>query len=292
LDGVTIQAGQNAVLIDDYANSPSTRLIDITLKNVAIQAANGQGVIAGGVTGLGPQRLVLDNVTATSTSNGFNLQNSLDSLVMNSRVTGTTVSGSRALFVNGGQRNVFVNNIFGSPPAGTGITVNGTGVSFLNSPANRFELNTVQGHATDGVAFFNQNIGDQTLQASDNYAGKNSVISNGFAALNAGDTTRSNGTGIWVNCGANNSSLFGNDAQGGPEAALTAWSSKSNLFLGNLAHDNKDAGMFVSGGSDVYPFARQPRTGSNPPTTRCRATPSSTTRSTASSCATRTSRIS
>jgi hypothetical protein len=252
LEGVTIQGPGIGVLIDDY--SPATtsqRLSGITIRNVIIQASNGTGLVTGGVSNVGTNRLVLDNVTVSATNGiGFELRDAEDTLLMNSEVN--SAAGTLALFVNGGQRNVIVNNILGKAPTTNGTTLTSTGVAIMNSSANRFELNTIQGHSTDGVAFYNSPSGITTRQALDNYAGKNKVLSNGWAATKAGIPNRDHGTGMWVYCSANNTWLFGNDVSGGPEAGLTIWTAKSNAFIANASHDNEDGGVFISGGTDLY----------------------------------------
>jgi hypothetical protein len=245
VENLTISSSGGGVNITD-ANS---RLSDITLKNLVISAVANTptsfGVLLDQV-----DRVVLDGVQVTSYATGFNIRNSTETLLMNSTVTSITANGNNALTVDGGSHNVITGNVLGTQ-AGTptGVTVNGGAVVFYNTQSNRFELNTVRGHRDDGVDFQNNSLaGGSTLQTLDNYAGKNSVISNGWLA------GRTAGTGMWVNCSANNTWLYGNDVQGGPEAGMTVWLSNSNVLLGNSGHNNKDAGLFLSGAADTFPF--------------------------------------
>ena len=244
LENVTISSavgGGGGVNISEV----SLRLTDISLKNVVINTPNSVGILLDKV-----DRTALDGVQVSSSATGFYIRDSTDTLMMNSTVTGVTASGNNALAVVGGASNVITNNILGTA-AGTpnGVTVNGGAVVFYNTQSNRFELNTVQGHRDDGVDFHNTSLASgSTLQTLDNYVGKNAVVSNGWSA------GRTAGTGVWVNCSANNTWLYGNDVQGGPEAGLTVWTSKSNMLLGNSAHNNKDAGLFISGASDTFAF--------------------------------------
>ncbi len=252
LEGVTIQ-GPYGVLIDDYtaAAGTSQRLSDIRISNVIIQATNGDGLVAGGVSGVGTSRLALDKVTVSASNGiGFNLRNAEDTLLINSEVN--SAAGTTALFLNGGQRNVIVNNVLGKAPSTNQTTLTSTGVAIMNSKANRFELNTVQGHKTDGIAVYNSPNGETTLQALDNYVAKNTVLSNGWAATLSGVPGRDAGTGIWTYCSANNTWLFGNDVSGGPEAGLTIWTAKSNAFIANASYSNQHGGVFISGGPDLY----------------------------------------
>lgn len=249
LENLTISSAAGGASISET----TFRLSDITLKNVVINATANTptsfGVLLDQV-----DRVALDGVQVTSYSTGFNIRNSTETLLMNSTVISTTASGNNALAVDGGSHNVITNNILGTPAvAPATVTVNGGAVVFYNTQNNRFELNTVQGHRDDGVDFHNNSLaGGSTLQTLDNYAGKNSIISNGWAA------GRTAGTGMWVNCSANNTWLYGNDVQGGPEAGMTIWLSNSNMLLGNLTHNNKDAGLFLSGASDTFTFCPVP----------------------------------
>lgn len=244
LENLTISSGASGV---NVTNGTGFRFHDITLKNVVINATTTAGSF--GVVLQSVDWIVLENVTVTSSATAFYVKDATDTLLMNSSVVSTSDNSANALAVLGGSRNRIVNNALGTAATAPSTTINGGAVNLYNTQDNRFELNTVQGHRDDGVDLHNTNSSDvPTQQTLDNYVGKNIVISNGYVS------GRAHGTSIWVNCSANNSWIFGNDVQGGPEAGLTIFSSSKNVFAANVSHSNEDAGFFVSGAADTFSF--------------------------------------
>lgn len=258
LQNLTIDSGRGGLSIFN----PNIRFTDITLKDVVISTKSDGDTF--GVLLQNSDRIVVDNVSITSNQSGMYLVNVTDSLVMNSTVTGTGANasgsdvGAASLAVIGGTGNRFIGNTFGSakasPATDSGYSVNTGNVVFYNSSANRFEGNLVQGHRDDGLDFSAlvnpNNVG--TVKSTDNYAGKNTVISTGYAA------GRLHGSGIWANCGADNTWLYANESRGSAECGVCVWTSKSNMVMANLLSDNRLTGVFVSGGAEAPPLCPVP----------------------------------
>lgn len=254
LRNLTIDTGKGGVSIFN----PSIRFTDITLKDVVIKTKVDGDTF--GVLAYNADRIVLDNVTVTSNQSGMYFVNVMDSLVINSTVTGTGANasganvGAASLGVIGGSGNRFVGNTFGtakaSPTTDADYSINTGNVVFYNSVANRFEGNVVQGHRDDGLDFsaLNNPNGLGTMKSTDNYAAKNTVISTGYAA------GRVAGSGVWANCGADNTWLYANDSRGSAECGVCVWTSNSNMVLGNKLSDNRLTGVFVSGGAETPPL--------------------------------------
>jgi len=260
LENLTIDTANGGIQILDYSSTLNTRLTDITIKNVIIQTA-----MAGGSFGIllkNTDRIAVDNVTTTSYQSGIQLIDANETLIMNSTVTNTGVESAAGLGVFGGTGNTIVGNTIGTakanPALDSGYSFAAGGVVFYNSQANRFENNTVQGHRDDGLDFHALNLtgtltgAAATQQSIDNYAGKNNVISTGFAA------GRLHGSAIWVNCSSNNTWLYANDAQGSAECGTCVWLSRSNMLLANNLHNNRLAGIVVSGGAETPDFCPIP----------------------------------
>jgi hypothetical protein len=264
LQNLTIDSGRGGLSVFN----PNIRFTDITLKDVVISTKLDGDTF--GVLLQNADRIVVDNVSVTSNQSGLYLVNVTDSLVMNSTVTGTgsnasgTDVGAASLAVIGGTGNRFVGNTFGSakasPATDSGYSVNTGNVVFYNSTANRFEGNLVQGHRDDGLDFSAlinpSNVG--TVKSTDNYAGKNTVISTGYAA------GRLHGSGIWANCGADNTWLYANESRGSAECGVCVWTSKSNMVMANLLSDNRLTGVFVSGGAEAPPLCPVPAFANKP----------------------------
>ena len=257
LQNLTIDSANGGVQILDYSSGLATRLTDITLKDVVIQTAMAGGSF--GVLLQNTDRVVIDNATVTSYQSGFQLINANDTLIMNSTVTNTGAESAAGLGVFGGSGNTVVGNTIGTAKANPALDSDYSfaagGVVFYNSQANRFENNTVQGHRDDGLDFHALDLtgsGVATQQSADNYAGKNNVVSTGFAA------GRTAGSAIWVNCSSNNTWLYANDAQGSAECGTCVWLSKNNMLLANNLHDNRLAGIVVSGGAETPPYCPIP----------------------------------
>jgi hypothetical protein len=251
LENVTITNAPGGIEIADLNNVTGGRITDVTLKNVVISTLLSGGSF--GVLVKNDDRVVLDNVTITSYQAGINLMGTNDSLVMNSTVTSSTAPNAPGLAVIGGSANVIVNNTIGTPKSNptvdSGYSFPQGGVVFYNTTANRFDGNTVQGFRADGLDYTAiDGSGVTTAQSTDNYVGKNTVVSTGFAANLAG------GSGIWSNCGSANTWLYGNDSSGAVEGGITVWDSNSNMVLGNTSHNHETVGVFVSGGTETAPF--------------------------------------
>jgi hypothetical protein len=250
LENLTIDTSPGGIRIHDYLGN--TRLTDITVRNVVISPNVGAAAASGfGVLLYENDRVVLDNVTITSYQAGIQLLRTTDSLVMNSTVNSSTGPSAPGLAVLGGSGNRFVGNTIGTPKASptvdSGYSFTGGGVVFYNTKTNRFENNVLQGFRDDGLDFTALDYGGQLplTNSTDNYVGKNTVVSTGVAAgLGVG-------TAIWSNCGSNNTWLYGNDASGSPEGGVTVWSSNSNMVLGNNSHGNGTVGVFISGGNET-----------------------------------------
>ena len=258
LENLTVDTGQGGILIFDPVYS--TRLTDITIKDVIIQTAMAGGSF--GVLLKNTDRVVIDNVTVTSYQSGFALIDAGDTLMMNSTVTSTGAESAAGLAVFGGSGNTVVGNTIGSPKANPALDSSYSfaagGVVFYNSQTNRFENNTVQGHRDDGLDFHALNLfgtltgAAATQQSIDNYAGKNNIVSTGFAA------GRTAGSGVWVNCSSNNTWLYANDSHGSAECGTCVWLSRNNMLLANSLHNNRLAGIVVSGGAGNPPFCANP----------------------------------
>ncbi|HET9579334.1 MAG TPA: hypothetical protein VFP44_15995 [Usitatibacter sp.] len=254
LENLTIASAPGGIRIHDFVNN--TRLSDITVRNVVINTTDAGGGF--GILMQNDDRIVIDGVTITSYNSGIDMIDTSDSLIMNSTVTGTVAGNAPGLAVQGGNTNRFVGNTFGTPKANpavdSGYSFGAGGVVFYNTKANRFENNVVQGFADDGLDFTATDLtgvlpsAQATTNSTDNYVGKNTVIATGFAAGRPG------GSGIWSNCGSQNTWLFANDSSGSVEGGVTVWSSNSNLALGNSTHGHGTVGVFVSGGNEVVPF--------------------------------------
>ena len=248
LENVTITNAPGGVEIADLNGVTGGRITDVTLKNVVIQTLQSGGSF--GVLVHNDDRVVLDNVTITSWQAGINLLGTNDSLVMNSNITASPAPNAPGLAVIGGTNNVIVNNVIGTPKANPALNANYSfdqgGVVFYNTTANRFDNNIVQGFRADGLDYTAQDsTGVPTAQSTDNYVGKNTVVSTGFAANLPG------GSGIWSNCGSANTWLYGNDSSGAVEGGITIWDSNSNMVLGNTSHGHETVGVFVSGGVET-----------------------------------------
>jgi hypothetical protein len=258
LENLTLDTANGGVQILDYSSGLATRLTDITIKNVVIQTAMAGGSF--GVLLQNTDRAVLDGVTITSFQSGLQLINANDSLIVNSTVTSTGAENAAGLGVFGGSGNTIVGNTIGTakavPSLDSGYSFKAGGVVFYNSQANRFENNTVQGHRDDGLDFhalpLPSSLAIPDQQSIDNYAGKNNIISTGFAA------GRTAGSGIWVNCSANNTWLYANESQGTAECGTCVWLSKNNMLLANSLHNNRLAGIVVSGGEETPPYCAIP----------------------------------
>src|SRR5262249_8019504 len=138
-----------------------------------------------GVVLLSADRINIDNVTIASNADGFYLQDTTASLIMNSTVLSARNAGGAGVAVVGGNGNVIVGNTFGSPKSGATYPIpNGNAVSY-NTTGNRFENNIVQGQKDDAVDLTAQDgfagVGIPAAQTNDNYVGKNTVIATGFA---------------------------------------------------------------------------------------------------------------
>ena len=257
IQNLTIQGSIGGIQIQDFTESPAQRLTDITIKDVVINTVPGTTCAsqAGGCGFMGifaqsADRVNIDNVTITSEGNGIELYDTTTSLVMNSTVTHAFNEGGAGLAMIGGTGNVIVNNTFGSPKSGSTYSFNTGGVIFYNTTANRFENNVVQGMRDDGLDYTAvDGFGlAPAARSTDNYAGKNTVISTGFADGRAG------GSGIWSNCGSTGSWMYANDSQGSVECGLCVFTAVSNMVLGNVLHNNGIAGVVLSGGSETHPF--------------------------------------
>ena len=259
-ENLTIDTANGGIQILDYSSGSNTRLTDITIRNVIIQTARAGGSF--GVLLKDTDRIVVDNATVTSYQSGLQLINANETLIMNSTVTNTGAESAAGLGVFGGTGNIIVGNTIGTakanPALDSGYSFAAGGVVFYNSQANRFENNTVQGHRDDGLDFHALNLtgtltgAAATQQSIDNYAGKNNIISTGFAA------GRLLGSAIWVNCSSNNTWLYANDAQGSAECGTCVWLSRNNMLLANNLHNNRLAGIVVSGGAETPPFCSNP----------------------------------
>src|SRR6185437_15387939 len=233
LQNLTIQGANGAISINGFN--------DITLKDLVATTVTGS--VAHGVVLQNAARINVDNVSISSQFSGFLLINATSSVVMNSSVPKVQNAGGVGFAVFGGSNNAVVNNTFGSPKSGATYSLPSGGVVFYNSSGNRFENNVVQGFHDDGVDFTANDItnGPFSIPAAptaDNYIGKNTVISTGFAdGLGAG-------SGIWSNCGGDNNWIYGNDVQGTPEESVVAFMTRSNAI----------AGLFVSGDSNTPAF--------------------------------------
>ena len=255
LENLTIDSANGGIQVLDYSSGLASTLTDITIKNVVIQTAMAGGSF--GVLLMNTDRIVVDGVTVTSFQSGIQLINANGTLVMNSTVTNTGSEAAAGLGVFGGSGNTIVGNTIGTakavPSLDSGYAFNAGGVVFYNSQANRFENNTVQGHRDDGLDFHALDLTGTltgtaaTQQSIDNYAGKNIIISTGFAA------GRTAGSAIWVNCSSNNSWLYANDAQGSAECGTCVYLSKNNMLLANNLHNNRLVGAFISGGAETPP---------------------------------------
>ena len=253
LQGVTIQGGQGGIQVFNFTNVPApARLTDITLKDIVINTAS-IATASSGVLLKEADRINIDNVTVTSRGTGFNLIDVTASLVMNSTVTNTVNPDAAALVLLGGSRNTVVGNTLGSPKVSATYPIDGLGVVIDNSVANRFEDNVVQGFKTDGVNITTLDRtgvlppAQATLRATENYVGKNTVISTRFA-----DGFQFGGAGIWSNCGTHNTWVYGNEAQGVPECGICVYNANSNMVLGNKLHHNGILGLLVSGGTETH----------------------------------------
>jgi hypothetical protein len=253
LENVTVQGSNGGVVIQD--SNYGGRLSDIRIRNVVVKTALAG--VTWGMLAYKADKIVIDGASVESYQAGISLIDNTDALVMNSTVVRVWAANAVGLQVFGGERNVIVNNTIGSPKANPAdntdssyIIPSGNTV-FYNSKNNRLEGNTLQGHRDDGLDFTALDLSgtlppDQAKRRSaDNYAGKNTVISTGFAA------GRVAGSGIWVNCGANNAWLYANDSRGSAECGTCVWNSNSALLLGNKLHDNRLAGIVVSGGKET-----------------------------------------
>jgi len=254
LENVKVTGPKGGIYIQDFING-AARLTDITLKDVIVETPTGPTF---GVLSKNNDRMVFDNVTVTSFQSGFYIVNNTDSLMMNSTVNSTASGNAPGLAVLGGSGNIFVGNTFGQPKASptvdSGYSFGAGGVVLYNTRGNRFENNTVQGYRDDGLDVTSLDltadlpVPQNTQNSTDNYLGKNTVVSTGFAANLAG------GSGIWTNCGSNNSWLYANDSSGSVECGACIWSSNSNMALGNVLRGHGSTGLFLSGGSEVSPF--------------------------------------
>lgn len=250
IENLTIDGGNGGIMIWDP--SYATVMSDITVKNVSIQtvmSGNSVGVLLNNT-----QRVVLDNVSVTSFNGGFQFVNANDSLMMNSAVISTTADNSTGIAVLGGANNIIVNNTIGSPKADPALDSNYSiqtdGVVFYNSHSNRLENNTMQGHRIGGLDFHAKDLTPSvaTQKSTDNYAGKNNIISTGFKVR------RTAGGGMWVNCSSDNTWLYANDAQGGAEGGLSVWHSENTMVLANSYYDNQLNGIGISGGEETAPL--------------------------------------
>ena len=248
LRGVTIQGSQGGIQIFNFPDAGATRITDVKIKDVIVNTPTG-GFF--GVLAWKADRLVLDNVTVTSSQTGVFFIDTTDSLVMNSFVTGTGAVNAAGLGVVGGSRNRFINNTFGQPKSGSTYSFNGGGLVFYNTSDNRFEGNLVQGAKDDAVDFtvLDSPNGVPTTPSFNNYVGKNTVI---HTALSEGRTLGA--SGIWSNCSSNGTWIYGNDVRGTAECGVCVWLAKSNMVLGNNFSGNGIVGTFVSGGAETEPF--------------------------------------
>ena len=233
LSNVTLSGSFGGALLQDTF---APRLSDVTLRDVVISTSAGTNP---GVFAKAADRVSLDNLTVDS-GQGVSWEDVNDSLIMNSTIPRSTVGGASGLRLYTGARNTIVNNTIGSPKTGVTYSFTTTAVSLEHTVGNRFEGNTVQGFAVDGVNIFASN-GANTVKPSDNYAAKNTVIATGFAE------SKPTGSTMWANCGADNTWFYANDAQGSPECGICVWTSRSNMLLGNVLHNQGISGTYVSG---------------------------------------------
>lgn len=249
ISNLTIQGSQGGLQIDNFAaggGQCGTTYNDITLRDVVINttasANNRHGLLA-----CNANRLNLDNVTINTThQTSIAFYKVTNSLVMNSTVTNAVIGQAAAFF--GGSNNVIVNNTFGQPKVGPSYSFTGTGNTvFYNSTGNRFEGNLLQGHTFDALDFAVTALpfGIPLVASTENYAGKNRIISTGLADGLGG------GTGIWSNCRAHLNWIYGNHQNGAVEGGVTVWTSSSNMVLANTTYGNGIAGVMVSGGTET-----------------------------------------
>lgn len=193
----------------------------------------------------------MDNVSAAAVIDPFHLTDVTDSMLINSTAqysvgNSTFPGGGTGLSVNSSSNNVIVNNTIGGAVApGQQYAFRGGAVVFYNSPNNRFENNLVQLFHDDGVDFHAPNA---SQKSSDNYAGKNTIIS--VARATSGTAA---GSGMWSLCGSDRTWMFGNDTRGVPEAGIVIHNAVSNMVLGNTMHDN-GLGFLITGGAETLPF--------------------------------------
>lgn len=257
LENLTIDTANGGIQAFKFATGLTGTLSNVTIKDVVINTAMTGGSF--GILLMDTNQVVIDNVFTTTYQSGLQLINASNTLIMNTTVTSTGAANATGVAVFGGQGNVFTGNTIGQPKANPaqdfGYSFDAGGVVFYNSQANRFDNNVIQGHRDDGLDFTTFDLttaGVATVRSTDNYIGKNAVTSTGYAA------GRTAGSGIWINCSANNSWLFGNDAQGTAECGTCVWLARNNLLLGNSFHNNRLAGVVVSGGAETPPFCPIP----------------------------------
>jgi hypothetical protein len=253
LQGVTIQGGQGGIQVFNFTNVPApARLTDITLKDIVINTAS-IATASSGVLLKEADRINIDNVTVTSRGTGFNLIDVTASLVMNSTVTNTVNPDAAALVLLGGSRNTVVGNTLGSPKVSATYPIDGLGVVIDNSVANRFEDNVVQGFKTDGVNITTLDRtgvlppAQATLRATENYVGKNTVIS---TPLRRRIPVRRRGNLVQLR-----DHRYVDVRQRGARRARVRhlrYNANSNMILGNKLHHNGIVGLLLSVGTETH----------------------------------------
>lgn len=220
VEGVTIQGAQGGIFVKDYQELVGGRLSDITLKNVRINLSSptsGHGVEMDSID----RGMVIGLDINDAFANGIYLHDNENSLVARNIIRSSRTQHGIGI-TSGRSIRVIENTV-------TGAAFDG--IILLRTTNSRIERNTLSGFTVDGITVTDGSTG--------NWIGHNSVRSGVRAA------GRRDGTGIWLNCSANNNVVIGNLVSGSPENGISIFAASNNLIEGNKVFGNAEGGIFV-----------------------------------------------
>lgn len=198
-------------------------LSNVVLRDILVDnATTAHGLLFEGVT----NGLIQRCRVAAAYANGIMLDaGSSENVVSNNTVQSTQTQ--HAIAIKNSDRNTVVNNTI----TGSGFH----GIILVGAQYNRIHLNSISGHAYDGITLTWN--GDENGRLSPgNYVGQNTI---------AGNVVRTDGTGIWMTRGADGTYVFGNVQYGAVEGGISSFNADSNWIRGNVTSSDGHAGVLI-----------------------------------------------